>query len=92
MAPAYSVRRPSSAMRAERTAMPAAPCTCSTVLKVSIGVSRMRKQAAAHEAKNVLAASEIHGMSSRSASVPALAAVSPKRERGAASSAAQTPR
>eukprot|EP00967_Tisochrysis_lutea_P137881 scaffold248175_cov32-Tisochrysis_lutea.AAC.2 len=83
---------PSSAILDDSTAIPAAPCTCRTVLRVSIGVSSMRKSAAAHDATNVLAASESQGTSSRRASVPALAAVSPKRESGAARSAAHMPR
>ena len=69
---------------------PDEPCTCSVVLNASIGVMRMRKPAAAHDEQNVFAASGIATLARRE-SISALAAVSPKREIGACSSAACQP-
>ena len=70
--------------------MPAAPCTCSVVLSVSMGEITMRKSAAAHEARKVFTAAG-RFVFSRSATAPALEAVSPKRESGPCMRAKETP-
>ena len=41
--------------------MPAEPCTCSVVLKASMGVMMMRKAAADHDENSVFTNSGIHG-------------------------------
>ena len=82
-APDQSVRMPSDAMRDWRTESPAVPCTCSVVLNASIGVIRIRKRAAAHDAHIVFVPSPMKVTPASSASMPALAAVSPKRDSGA---------
>ena len=48
-----------------RIAMPAAPSTCRVVLKVSMGVIKMRKSAAANDAHRVLSEAGISTFSSR---------------------------
>ena len=59
------MEKPLFAMRSLRIAMPAAPSTCRVVLKVSMGVIKMRKSAAANDAHRVLSEAGISTFSSR---------------------------
>ena len=68
-----------------RIANPGFPCVCKVVFSVSIGVKIILKPAAAREAKIVLTNAGrcfMYEFDWSNARIPALAAVSPKRETG----------
>ena len=95
IAPAQRTWGPPFFILAPSFCMPVAPSTCRIVLHASIGMRKTRKPAAAAEAATVFTAagrSAVFGLASHRAIIPALAAVSPKRESGPWKRAGPRPR
>ena len=79
---------------ARRILNPLLPWACRVVLTVSIGINTILKALAARDAKAVwiqTGSLRMKGLDRRNASIPVLAAVSPKRATGAWTIAAERP-